>query len=191
VVATFLATARERERAAKVLEGTGPFRFKRVEMLMPRPDTDLPETGDTAVAEAPAPVSARDAKDRLVGQVREQVMNLKGQAGEKLMGFAGDGKDRATSLLDDISAVIEDAARSIEQRLGAEYGDYAHRAAEAVAGFSGRVKDKSVDDLIDDGREIVRKSPGVAIAAAAVVGFALIRVLRSASGDTRPANDKD
>ena len=88
------------------------------------------------------------------------------------------------------SAVIEDAARSIEQRLGAEYGDYAHRAAEAVAGFSGKVRDKSVDDLIGDGREIVRKSPGVAIAAAAVVGFALVRVLRSAPGGAKPANDE-
>ncbi|GAA4813611.1 hypothetical protein GCM10023232_06290 [Sphingosinicella ginsenosidimutans] len=161
---------------------------------MPRPDTDLPQNGDVTIAEPTSSQSsagtAREAADRLAGQVREQMLSLKGQAGEKLMSYAGDGKDRATNLLDDISAVIEDAARSIEQRLGAEYGGYAHRAAEAVAGFSGKVRDKSVDDLLDDGREIVRKSPGVAIAAAAVVGFALVRVLRSASGDSRPANDE-
>ena len=161
---------------------------------MPRPDSDLPANGDLPVAEpsssGAASSGAREAADRLAGQVREQVMSLKDQAGEKLMNFAGDGKDRATNLLDDISAVIEDAARSIEQRLGAEYGDYAHRAAEAVAGFSGKVRDKSVDDLIGDGREIVRKSPGVAIAAAAVVGFALVRVLRSAPGGAKPANDE-
>ena len=158
---------------------------------MPRPDTDLPATGNVSVAEPAAAGTAREAKDRIVGQVREQVMSLKDQAGGKLKGYADDGKGRATNLLDDISGVIEDAARSIEQRLGAEYGDYAHRAAEAVAGFSGKVRDKSVDDLIGDGREIVRKSPGVAIAAAAVVGFALIRVLRSATGEARPANDED
>lgn len=159
---------------------------------MPRPDTDLPEGTDTIVAAAPAAASgtAREATDKLVGQVREQVMSLKDQAGGKLRTYADDGKGRATNLLDDISAVIEDAARSIEQRLGEDYGDYAHRAAEAVASFSGKVRDKSVDEIVSDGRDIVRKSPTVAIAAAAVVGFALVRVLRSASGGARPANDE-
>jgi ElaB/YqjD/DUF883 family membrane-anchored ribosome-binding protein len=162
-----------------------------VEMLMPRPDTDLPEGTDAIVAQAPRAGTAREATDKLVDQVREQVMSLKDQAGGKLRGYADDGKGRASNLLDDISAVIEDAARSIEQRLGQDYGDYAHRAAEAVAGFSGRMRDKSVDEIVSDGRDMVRKSPTVAIAAAAVVGFALIRVLRSATGGARPANDGD
>jgi hypothetical protein len=54
-----------------------------------------------------------------------------------------------------------------------------------VSGFAGRVRDKSVDDIIDDTRDIVRRSPAVAIAAAAVVGFALIRVVRTGLDEAR------
>lgn len=127
--------------------------------------------------------SSGSTTDKLVHQVREQVTSLRGQATDKLRGLADDGKDRATGLLDDISSIIEDAARSIDERLGDEYGDYAHRASGAVSSFAGRVRGKTVDDLIDDTRSIVRQSPAVAIAAAAVVGFALVRVIRTGLDD--------
>ena len=38
-------------------------------------------------------------------------------------------------------------------------------------------RSKSVDDLLDSARELVRKSPGVAIGAAAAVGFVVARLL--------------
>jgi ElaB/YqjD/DUF883 family membrane-anchored ribosome-binding protein len=122
------------------------------------------------------------ATDRLVSQVRDQVSNLRGQAGEKLRGFADDGKGRATTLLEDVASVIDDAARSIDERLGAEIGGYAHRASDAISGFAGRVREKSVDDIVEDTRSLVKSSPGIAIAAAAVIGFALVRVARSGLG---------
>ena len=114
-----------------------------------------------------------------MSQVRDQVTTLRGQATDKLRGLADDGKGRATGLLDNFSEVINDAARSIDERLGEEYGRYAHQAADAVASFAGRVREKTVDDLLDDGRSAVRASPGIAIAAAAVAGFALMRVIRT------------
>ena len=117
--------------------------------------------------------------DKLVSQVRDQVASLRDQAGDKLRSAADDGKGKAATLLDDIAGIIEDAARSIDERLGDDYGDYAHRASTAVANFAGGVRDKSVDDIIDGTRDVVRRSPAVAIAAAAVVGFALMRVVRT------------
>jgi ElaB/YqjD/DUF883 family membrane-anchored ribosome-binding protein len=158
---------------------------------MPPRDPELPEGTDTIVngssSEAGGSGGGFVAKsgstggttDRLVSQVREQASTLRGQATDKLRGFADDGKSRATGLLEEMAGVIDDAAKSIDERLGDEYGDYAHRASGAVADFAGRVRDKSVDDLIDDTRDLVRKSPAVAIAAAAVVGFALMRVVRT------------
>ncbi len=127
--------------------------------------------------------------DKLVSQVRDHVTSLRGQAGDKLRSVADDGKGKATTLLDDLAGIIEDAARSIDERQGEDYGGYAHRASTAVSGFAGRVREKTVDDIVDDTRDIVRSSPAVAIAAAAVVGFALMRVVRTgldqASGNGR------
>lgn len=182
---------------------------------MPRRDPELPEgtdkiingaseTGETSggfVATRDtgnaAAGGSREATDKLVRQVKDQVSSFRGQAGDKLRAYADDGKGKGANLLEEISGVIEDAARSIEARLGDEYGNYAHRAAGAVSDFAGKVRDKSVDDMLDDGRSVVRKSPVIAIAAAAVVGFALVRVLRTgfdqATGSRRgeAANDGD
>jgi hypothetical protein len=123
--------------------------------------------------------AASAATDKIVSQVRDQVSSLQGQAADKIRQFAETGKGRATTALTDFSEVINDAARSVDARLGGEYGQYAHRAADAINSFVGTLRDKSVDELLDDTRSVVRRSPGVAIGAAALVGFALARVVRS------------
>jgi hypothetical protein len=133
------------------------------------------------------------ATDKLVSQVRDQVSTLRGQATDKLRGLADDGKGRATGLLDNFSEVINEAARSIDERLGEDYGRYAHQAADAVASFAGRVREKTIEDLLEDSRSAVRASPGVAIAAAAVAGFALMRVVRTgldATSGTEPSGSR-
>ena len=169
---------------------------------MPPRDPQLPEGTDTIVNGASSDGggsgggfvakagSNGGTTDRLVSQVREQAATLRGQATDKLRVFADDGKGRATGLLEDLAGVIDDAARSIDERLGREYGDYAHRASGAVSSFAGRVRDKSVDDLVDDTRDFVRKSPAVAIAAAAVVGFALMRVVRTGLDDIGAGSER-
>ena len=166
---------------------------------MPPRDPELPEGTDQIVSDPGTDVAVTDGgskggfvakgggndtgsggtAEKLVGQVRDQVSSLRGQATDRLRGFADDGKGKATDLLDDIAEVIDDAARSIEERLGGEYAGYARSASTAVSGFAERVRDKSVEDILDDTRDLVRRSPGVAIAAAAVVGFALMRVVRT------------
>jgi ElaB/YqjD/DUF883 family membrane-anchored ribosome-binding protein len=161
---------------------------------MPRRDSELPEGTDQVVAGAsaeggsdggfvaraePSGGTARDTTERLVTQARDQIASLRGQAGEKLRSYADEGKGKASGLLEEFGGVLSDAARSVDERLGGQYGEYAHRAAGAVNDFAGKVREKNVDDFVDDAREFVRKSPVVAIGIAAVAGFALVRVLRT------------
>jgi ElaB/YqjD/DUF883 family membrane-anchored ribosome-binding protein len=139
------------------------------------------QTGNGFVASA----GGSSGTDRLVSQVKEQVTSLRSQATDRARGFADDGKGRVTGLLENVSEVINDAAKSVDERLGEDYGEHAHRAANAVADFAGRIRDKSVDDIFDDTRDFVRKSPAIAIGIAAVVGFALIRVVKTGLDDAR------
>ena len=73
--------------------------------------------------------------------------------------------------------MLNDAAAQVDEKLGAQYGQYARVAADRVQGFSSAIDDKSVDDLIADARELVRKSPAVAVGVAAGVGFVVARLL--------------
>jgi hypothetical protein len=112
-------------------------------------------------------------------QVRGQIYNLRDQAGGKVREFADTGKTRATDMLEELSRVVADTADSIDERLGNNYGEYARKAADGVSGFADSLRGKDVDELYDNVRSAVRKSPGLAIGIAAVVGFTLVRLVKA------------
>ncbi len=112
-------------------------------------------------------------------QVRGQIYNLRDQAGGKVREYADTGKTRATDMLEELSRVVADTADSIDERLGNNYGEYARKAADGVSGFAESLRGKDVDQLYDNVRSAVRKSPGLAIGIAAVVGFTLVRLVKA------------
>ncbi|HYI39469.1 MAG TPA: hypothetical protein VE053_04035 [Allosphingosinicella sp.] len=112
-------------------------------------------------------------------QVKGQIYNLRDQAGGKVREFADTGKTRATDMLEELSRVVADTADSIDERLGNNYGEYARKAADGVSGFAESIRGKEVDELYDNVRSAVRKSPALAIGIAAVVGFTLVRLVKA------------
>jgi len=124
-------------------------------------------------------------------QLRDGVSSIQQQAGDKVRSYAETGKTRATTALDDLSQVVSDAALSIDERLGSEFGEYARRAADAVTGLADGLRDRDVDQLFDDGRNLVRKSPGIALGAAAVVGFTLVRLIKSGMDDRDSRRERE
>ena len=71
-----------------------------------------------------------------------------------------------------------------------EYGEYARKAATAIEDAANRLAAKDADELIDDTREFVRKSPGVALAGAAIIGFALVRLVKSGLDQDRKDDEE-
>lgn len=134
----------------------------------------------------------------VVEQLRGQATALRDQAGGRVREFAEGGKTRASDALDELSRVVGDTAGTIDEKLGGEYGEYARKAADAVSGFADTLRRKDVDELYDNVRDAVRKSPGIAIGVAAIVGFTLVRLIKSgmpeetegqASGGTSGSGD--
>lgn len=133
---------------------------------------------DTAQKPANAPGSASDA-----GAAKQALGDLSGKlsafSGEKVRSYAEDGKSKAGSMLDEFAKLLEDAAGSVDGKLGEQYGNYARTAASTVSDFSGKVKDKDLDELLAEARGFVEKSPAVAIGTAAALGFVLMRVVKA------------
>lgn len=116
--------------------------------------------------------------------INDGVTKLKSEAGDRARTFADQGKAKATGALDQIVTMLNDAAGQVDDKLGQQYGQYARSAAEQVQGFSSSLNDRSIDELLDDARDLVRKSPAAAIGVAAAVGFVAARLL-SAGFDHR------
>ncbi len=170
-------------------------------------DTDLPEgtdtinngagTADKTTARPAHDVTAASASDigtRASG-VRDAIKGgtdkLKSTANDKAMGFVSQGIERSSGALSNVSALIGDTAASIDERLGSQYGDYARQAAQAIERAAGSLANKEPDELIDDARSLVRKSPVIALAGAAILGFALVRVVKSGLEGNSSSKSRD
>jgi ElaB/YqjD/DUF883 family membrane-anchored ribosome-binding protein len=133
----------------------------------------------TMIKAKPSNGKAEDMKSK----VKDDMNNFKTKAADGARAAAEKGKDRATEAVASISKLIRDSAATIDQNVGKQYGDYARSAADSVEGFAGKMEAKDVDDIVGEAREFVRKSPAVAIGAAAAIGFVLARLVRSGRDD--------
>ena len=147
---------------------------------------ELPEGTDAVIAGASTTeneealiVREPTARDKAIEKLKSSTDKFSGQAADKTRELVGQGLGRSGEALANVSKLVGDTASSLDDRLGAEYGEYARKAATALEEAAGRLSAKDPDELIDDTREFVRKSPGIALAGAAIIGFALVRLIKS------------
>ena len=140
------------------------------------------DDGGTLTTEETA-LSTENRSTSRTGVIGERIRSgreqLAGQAGEKARGLVTQGLERTAEALANVSRMVGDTAPGIEERLGADYADYARRAAGAIESAANTIAEKNPDELIDDTRNFVRNSPGIALAGAAVVGFVVARLFKS------------
>jgi len=152
---------------------------------------DLPEGTDTVIEGASntddSTVTTRG--DSLVNRFRDGREQISNQAGERARGFVTQGLERTSEALANVSKMIGDTAGGIDERLGEEYGDYARRAAGSIENVANQIASKDPDELIEDTRNFVRNSPGMALAGAAVVGFVVARLFKT--GLSKDEGDED
>lgn len=138
-----------------------------------------------ARAAAPKAKAASKPASKPVRALQSEAQSVIGKVKSSARDAASTGKDKASSTLSDVSAMVEDVASTLDAKVGAQYGDYARKAADAVSGLAETLKSKEIDDLLADARNFVRQRPAVAIGAAAALGFVLTRIVRA--GDDKEA----
>lgn len=136
---------------------------------------------DTQLAPTPAQGTSSEA-GAAPFNLKAEFGNLKASATDAARNAANTGVQRATTALDDVARFVEDAARQIDEKVPG-VGQYARQASTAVNNLSASLKDKDVEDLLDDAKDLIRANPAVAVGAAAAVGFLLTRVLKLGADD--------
>lgn len=140
---------------------------------------------DTSVAAiAPADTggasgSGSAGSGKVIDKLRSGGEKLSGQAAGKARDFVGQGIERSAEALANVGRMVGESATSLDDKLGEDYGNYARRAADAIENAANTIASKDADELIDDTRNFVRKSPAVALAGAAVAGFVMARLIKT------------
>ena len=117
---------------------------------------------------------ARTRGDDWLAEAKTYGDQAKGKAGD----LAVDGKSKLVEALSALARAVSDTAPTVDEKLGAKYGDYTRSASRSLNEYSARLDSKSVEELSEDAREMVRRSPGLAVGVAAVSGFMLARLFR-------------
>lgn len=165
------------------------------------------KTADTAMNAARD--MAGDAKDAATDAMNEGRSMLGGAlskakdtaqgAGEAIMSGAGAtlasvrdvAVEKADAARESLSDVGERLAATLQRASDDPDGDALKSrmlgsVAKGLTSASDALRERSVSDLADDIRTLARKHPGAFMAAAAVVGFAAARFLRSSSERREP-----
>jgi hypothetical protein len=139
-------------------------------------------TGGTASVGGTAADSNSSSSSSKGSGVRGLVSNaggkLRDESKNKIHSLASQGLERGSSTLTNIAGIVDDTVQQIEERLGPQYGEYARKASQAINGYASTLQNKNPDELVDDARGLIRKSPTVALTGAAVLGFGLARLLK-------------
>jgi len=120
-------------------------------------------------------------REKATAQSSEWIDEAKGignQAKDKAFVLANEGKARASEAISGLSKLVEENAPTIDQKVGPKYGDYARTAARSMQDAAEKIDAKDLGELGEDAKEFVRKSPGVAVAVAAAVGFVFARLFK-------------
>ncbi len=142
----------------------------------------------------PAPLNETDTAP---GGIKGATQSIKDEAGklgktaaEKARLYADDGKAKASGALGEVAKLVDDAANTVDEKLGEQYGQYAHSAAKFVDDFANTLNTKNVDELLEDTRQFVRKSPAVAVGIAAALGFVIARVVKAGIDGAADAGER-
>ncbi|MDG2004256.1 MAG: hypothetical protein P8J20_13080 [Novosphingobium sp.] len=160
------------------------------------PETDSASDGDPkshftkAMEEAKAGAQAlgKEAADK-AGEYREklnqsgdefaeQARTKSDEAKDKAYDLANEGKDKASKAMSDLGKLVEEQGDAVDDAVGDKYGEYVRTAGKSIQDTAAKLDEKSFEDMGDDAKEFVRKSPALAVGMAAAAGFLLARLFK-------------
>jgi hypothetical protein len=92
--------------------------------------------------------------------------------------YANEGKARTSQAIVGLSKLIDENVALIDDKVGPKYGEYARTASRSMQDAASKLDEKTFDELGEDAKEFVRKSPGVAVGMAIAAGFLFGRMFK-------------
>jgi hypothetical protein len=106
--------------------------------------------------------SARGLTDRLRSDGRQQIESRKRLAADQI---------------EEVASALSRAGEQLESQ--PTLASYANQIAGSVSNLATRLRDGSIEELIDDTRQIARRNPGLFLLGGFAVGVALARFLKA------------
>ena len=90
-------------------------------------------------------------------------------------------KERATEGLGSIATAVRQSSEPLRNNKQDMIAEYVEKAADQLEQFSTRLRERDVNDLVNDAQQFARRRPALFVGAAFVAGVAAARFLKSSS----------
>ncbi len=96
-----------------------------------------------------------------------------------------EGRDRTADGLDRLAHAADTAASDLESQHQETISRYVREMADRVGMVAEGLRDKSVDELIDDAKATARKNPALFVAGSVAIGLCLSRFVKASARRSR------
>jgi len=102
----------------------------------------------------------------------------KAKVQEKARSFFSDGKGQVSESLGSVARAFRHTGEQLRGQNYSSVAGYADQAAEGIERIAGYLRDKNVDELLDEAQDLARRQPMLLLAGAFAVGFIMARVVK-------------
>ncbi|MCB0088525.1 MAG: hypothetical protein KDE54_11480 [Caldilineaceae bacterium] len=137
---------------------------------------------------------AQTKAGELGDQAKDQASQFAQQAKTEAASTFDQQKNRAAHQVDNVASALRQSSQDFRTHDQEMFARYTDMAAEQMEQFSGYVRSKGFNDVLDDVRELAQRQPELFVAGTLAAGFFLGRFLKSSrhgasAYDNRKRND--
>ena len=115
------------------------------------------------------------------GQQKGMVDRVKDQAAAQLAGQ----KDRATDTLGSVATAIRQSSQPLRDNNQEMLANYVGKAADRLEQFSQQLRERDLNELMDEAKHFARRQPALFVGAAFAAGVLAMRFLKSSPDSPR------
>ncbi|HBG17899.1 MAG TPA: hypothetical protein DDY32_01075 [Desulfobulbaceae bacterium] len=124
-------------------------------------------------------------------QARKKVLSLKEEAVDRGRKYLEQGKGTTAEFIQDFAEAMETAASQLENRDRKTASSYIKLVSRELQRWSSSLRDNAVDSIARQVQAFAGQHPGMVLGGAAVAGFAVTRIFRSAERAREPVFKED
>lgn len=164
--------------------------------MSPQHDQGLDEGRADQSTAARAGEAVKEQARHVAGQLKEKAGQVRQQMSEKARhaaeqaeslaaGTAEQGKQRTVEELSHLSAAARAAAQTLREQQDVRIAGYADGLADQIERVTSYLRDKRVQDMARDVRQMARNHPALVMGGLFVAGLALARFLKATDRQTQ------
>ena len=117
--------------------------------------------------------------DSGISAIAERPRGLMAVVQSRLLDLAEDGKIEFAKGFDGLVDIANELAARVDSAGVGPLATYAWQAAGLLKNIQQGLRDRPVEDILDDGRALIRREPALAVGVAVAAGFIAARLFKS------------